>query len=396
MRIAHLISNFPLPFVGGAEACVHNLASEQTMKGHEVKVIAPVEGDLPPLSYEVLPLRPKSVHLSMLPLINRPYFVEQLRYYQKRYKFDIWQVTIGYPFGVVSVDFFKESGTPCVLRCSGRDIQIDQEIGYGARLKKWPDFLIKRNYPKFDGFISIVKSITDDYIDMGIPKKRIHFIPNGVNKKVFDIKKERGDIRKNLGFGADKNIILTVGRNDRKKGFSYIPDIIEALSKMRRDFVWLLIGNKNDRIKKEAERRGLKGFLITDEIRAKAADDGRLHFPDRRLAEIYKASDIFAFPTLIEGCSTVVTEAMASGLPVVSTDAQGVRDMVRDGHTGLLSKRGDPQGMADNIERLLNDRGLYESIRKNVLSETVNLDWPIVADKYLTAYKDIIEKRENG
>jgi len=396
VKIAHLISNFPLPFVGGAEACVHNLASEQTVKGHEVKVIAPVDGRLPALNYEVLPLRPKSVHMAKVPLINRFYFIEQLRSYQKRYKFDIWQVTIGYPFGVVSADFFKKSSIPCVLRCSGRDIQIDSGIRYGERLKKWADFLIKRNYPKFDGFVSIVKSITDDYINMGIPKKRIHFIPNGVNKSVFDIKKGRGDLRRDLGFGADKKIILTVGRNDRKKGFNYIPDIMEILSKTRRDFIWLLIGNKNGSIKKEAEKKGLGEFLITDEIRAKASDNRWLSLPDRRLAEIYKAADIFAFPTLIEGCSTVITEAMASGLPIVSTDAPGVRDMVRDGYSGLLSRRGDPESMAENIKRLFHDRTLYESIKNNALSETAGLDWAVVAKKYLKAYEDVIEKRRDG
>lgn len=396
MKIAHLISNYPLPFVGGAEACVHNLASEQAKKGHEVKVIAPVEGKLPPLNYEVLPLNSKSAHIAKMPVISKLYFLKQLRNYQAKYRFDIWQVTMGYPFGVASVNFFKEYNIPCVLRASGRDIQVDRDIRYGARLNRRTDLLTKKNYPKFDGFISIVDSIAANYADMGISPEKIHYIPNGVNKKVFNVKGSRSDIRKSLGLDASKRVILTVGRNDRKKGFRYIPDIIERLCDKRYDFIWLLIGNKTGEIKTLAQKKGVGGFLVTDEIRAWRSGDEELTFPDKRLVDMYKAADIFAFPTFIEGCSTVVTEAMASGLPVVSTDAQGVRDMIKDGLTGLISRRGDAAGMAENIARLFSDRQLYNEIRENALAETKDLDWSIVADRYLSAYKDIIEKRQNG
>ncbi len=396
MRIAHLISNYPLPFVGGAEACVHNLASEQARKGHDVKVIAPVGGKLPPLNYEVLPLGPKSVHISKLPLMNKLYFLKALRDYQAKYRFDIWQVTMGYPFGVAAVDFFREYNIPCVLRASGRDIQVDRELKYGARLNRLADLRVKRNYPKFDGFISIVESITTDYLEMGIPREKIHFIPNGVNTGILHAKGAELEIRKSLGIDASKKIILTVGRNDRKKGFQYIPGIIERLCENRYDFIWLLIGNMNYRIKALAEKKGVGGFLMTDEIRAGVRDNEEITFPDKKLADIYKAADIFAFPTLIEGCSTVITEAMASGVPVVTTDAPGVRDMIKDGLTGLISKRRDIAGMADNITRLLDDSQLYNEIKENALAETKDMDWSTIAERYLNAYKEVIRGKQNG
>ena len=135
---------------------------------------------------------------------------------------------------------------------------------------------------------------------------------------------------------------------------------------------------------------------MTDEIRAGVRDNEEITFPDKKLADIYKAADIFAFPTLIEGCSTVITEAMASGVPVVTTDAPGVRDMIKDGLTGLISKRRDIAGMADNITRLLDDSQLYNEIKENALAETKDMDWSTIAERYLNAYKEVIRGKQNG
>lgn len=395
MRIAHLISHFPLPFVGGAEACVHSLAKEQTKMGHMVKVIAPKKRRLHPLNYEVLPLfLLKPLDILSIPVINK-HLLRQLELYQDRYRFDIWQVTMGFPFGVATVDFFRKKDVRCVLRCSGEDIQREPRIRYGKRINRMYDFLIRKNYPKFDGLVSIVDSISKHYEDIGVPNDKIYFVRNGVNKSLFDIEVSRDEIKKNMGIDPNKKIILTVGRNHPKKGFHYIPDIIKRLARDRDDFVWVLIGHDNDVIKKEAERKGVGRFLITKEIRSRSSDSEELLFPGRELVALYKSADIFTLPSLIEGCSNVIVEAMSAGLPVVSTYAEGVRDIVKDGKTGLLSRKDEPEGIAENIKLLLDGRRLYEMIKKNALKEVEDLDWPIVAGRYIDVYKDVI-KRKRG
>jgi len=393
MKIAHLISTY-LPYIGGTELCVHNLAKKQAQKGHTVKVIAPIKGQLPNLNYEVLPLRWKSVFFSIFPVINRFYFVEQLRRCQEMYKFDIWQVTMGYPFGVAAIDFFKRNNIPCVLRCSGEDIQREPEIGYGTRLHRWADFQIRRNYPRFDALISIVQSISKDYMEIGVDQDKIHYIPNGVNKRLFDVERRQDTLRRELKIDAGKKIILTIGRNHPKKGFYHIPETIRLLSKNRDDFVWLLIGRDNDKIKDLAQKYGVGQFLIVRNSIAK--DDAKeAVFPSKGLIRTYKEADIFAFPTLIEGCSNVITEAMASGLPVVSTNTVGVKDVIDHEKTGLLCEKANPKEMAVNIERLLNDRNLYETIRKNSLVITKDLDWSVIADRYINVYQRVIGQKKN-
>lgn len=375
---------------------MHHLALRQTEKGHTVKVIAPVRGVLPKLNYEVLPISPKWPRFATLPGVKEFVFLKRLEEYQKLYNFDIWQVTMGFPFGVAAVDYFNKNNIPCILRCSGEDIQVEPGIKYGARFNKSRDLIIRDKYPKFDGFISIAECMTKEYLDIGIRREDIYYIPNGVNKDLFQGSVDKVAVKKRLGIDLKKKLILTVGRyNPRlpKKGLQFIPDIIAGLAKRRTDFIWLLIGNKHYIIKSEAEKRGVGRFLVADEIRAERREDDELLFPDKSLVDLYRSSDIFAFPSLIEGCSNVITEALASGLPVVSMDVTGVNDIVREGKTGLLSDKGDIEGITSNIDRLLNDNELRGFMKENALDYVKDLDWSRVADRYVGAYEKTISKK---
>lgn len=392
MKIAHLISTF-LPAIGGAEICVHNIASEQARMGHTVKVIAPIKKKLPILNYGLLPLKRRSVFLSTVPFINKLYFVDQLRRYQDKYKFDIWQVTIGYPFGVAAIDFFKRENIPCMLRCSGEDIQIAPEIRYGARMHRWPDILIRKHYQQFDGVISIAESITQDYLNVGVKKEDIFYIPNGIDRHLFDLASDKNKIRKQFGIDASKKMILTIGRNHPKKGFAMIPDIIKTLSKVRDDFIWFLVGRDSGIIQEIARRKHVDRFLVVKEGLPEDNDTWKTRFPSRRLLNIYKSADIFVLPALIEGCSTVITEAMAVGLPVISNNVAGVKDMINHNETGLLCKKHDFKEMARNINIVMEDKALYGRIKKNTLARTRDLDWSTIAGKYINAYEEIIRRK---
>jgi glycosyltransferase involved in cell wall biosynthesis len=280
-----------------------------------------------------------------------------------------------------------------VLRCSGEDIQTEPAIGYGVCLNKRANRLIREGYPKFDGFISIIGSITRRLLEMGIPDDKIEYIPNGIDKGLFDMAVTPGEVKRSLGIAPEKKVILTVGRNHPKKGFKYIPDMIEALSQKRDDFIWLLIGLFNEPIKEAVDRRGLGRFLMKMDAITDDGDGGRVIIPSKRLVAIYKSADVLALPTAIEGRSNVIAEAMAAALPVASTDAEGVRDMIESGRTGLLSGKGDAPAMATNISRIFDDAGLRESIKAGAIKETEGLEWPKVAARYAEAYRKAIKRK---
>jgi glycosyltransferase involved in cell wall biosynthesis len=77
----------------------------------------------------------------------------------------------------------------------------------------------------------------------------------------------------------------------------------------------------------------------------------------RRLAEVYAACDLMAWPAVNEAYGMALLEAQAAGLPVASCALRGVPDVVMDGRTGLLAPAGDPEGLAQRIRSLLLDEG---------------------------------------
>ena len=307
----------------------------------------------------------------------------------KKYEFDVWHVTIGYPLGAASVDFFKRNNIPCVLRCAGEDLQRLPEFGYGYRLNKKVDRIVRENYRKFTAIISPGDGIKEDYVSLGVEESKIFAIPNGISCARFKVSVDRKKVREELGIRDDENLILTVGRNHPKKGFEEIPRIIKNLLEKNARFKWLLVGRGCEKIKKLADEKGVSDFLIIRNVKSCISDKGELDIPDNELIEYYKASDIFVFPTLIELFAKVLIEAMAAGLAIVTTDAPGARDIIRNNENGLRNKRSDVRGLSNSILKLFSDKALAERLRENALRDAEEYDWPRVTDKYIELYKGI-------
>ena len=324
--------------------------------------------------------------------------MNQIRRLHNEYRFDLWQVTIGHPLGVAVVDYFKKNRIPCILRCSGEDIQIKEDIGYGIRLNKHADDLIRKNYKNFDACVAISDAMVKEYRALDVEQQKIRKISNGVDWARFHEAREdrsreqrREKIRNQFGVKKDDKLIVTVGRNHPKKGFALIPEIVSHLLKKDEDFVWLIVGEGSQAIKELAEKSGpevSRRIQVTDTIGLK--DEG-YEYPSQELIEVLDAADIFAFPTFLETFGIVVIEAMAAGLPVVTTDAPGVNELVEADITGLKSPAGNTLAMAENIGVLLNQEDYFRRIKYNVIKESEKYDWDHISDLYLNLYQEMVE-----
>lgn len=400
MKIGYLISNY-LPKIGGAEACIHNLAGGVIKNGHEAVVMTPRRGmGDAAFKYKVVRLNP---------LLNRLFFSNFslgrlcLRYLlgrlQRKYRFDLWQITIGYPLGAASVDFFNENGIPCILRCSGEDVQVDPEIKYGYRLNENIDRIIRENYRKFTAMVANSESMKKEYLLLGISEDKITVIPNGVDCARFVPQPDfnREDIRKELGVKSHQKLILTVGRNHPKKGFKRIPRIIKRLAESGLDFKWLLVGKNSLEIKVLAEKEGVGAYMIAhEELGPGISLGGELEVPQDKLIHYYQASDIFVFPTLLETFGIVLLDAMAAGLAIVTTNAPGVNEMIEHGVNGLKSGIKDYENMADLIMKVFSDKELQKRLGRNALSTAKGYDWSAVVNRYIELYKKISSGRKKA
>lgn len=393
MRIGCLISNY-LPKIGGAEAFTHNMATELTKQGHYVVVVTPSRGRKFDkfFKYKVERLNPLLARFLLANFtLGKLYVEKQLARLQKKHGFDIWQATIGYPLGAAAVDFFNKNNIPSVLRCVGEDIQVYPEIGYGYRLKKSAEKIMRENYKKFDALIAASEPMKKDFLSLGVPKEKIEIIPNGISCAQFNSSGNRAKIRKELGIDDGQKLLLTVGRNHPKKGSDQIVPIAKILSQKNINFKWLLIGRNCDGIKKDAEKEGLGRNFIIREARAAISPSGELEVPSGELVGYYKAADIFVFPTYIELFAKVVIEAMAAGLPIVTTDAPGVGEMIQQGVTGLKSKIKDAGGMAESIIRICSDKILEKRLAENAFLASKNYDWNSVVGRYTELYKRLMD-----
>ncbi|MDP3789586.1 MAG: glycosyltransferase [Candidatus Omnitrophota bacterium] len=391
MKIGYLISNY-LPRIGGAEAFVHNMATELTKRGHDVIVVTPSRGRKfdKSFGYKIVRLNPLLMRLLFINFrLTKSYVERLLANLQRKYGFDIWQATIGYPLGAAAVDFFSKNGIPCVLRCVGEDIQVHPEIRYGYRLNSKADNIIREQYKKFTAVIAASESMKNDFVSIGVPAEKISIIPNGIDCAKFKNVADREKIRKSLGVGDNQKLLLTVGRNHPKKGFDRIIPVAKILSRRHTGFKWLLIGKDCDKIKADAKAAGLGDYFISKEIKAVISPSGELEVPSRELIRYYQAADIFVFPTYIELFAKVMIEAFAAGLAIVTTDAPGVNEMIESGVNGLKAKRGDADEMASLLIRIFDDKDLERRLKDNALSAAQGYDWSTVVGRYVDLYKKI-------
>lgn len=392
-----IVTSTALPNIGGVEVCIYNIMRCLLAKGYQVKIFTfrkhwiytqQLGGEL--ISYALGTLFLINLHS----YLGRWYLERQLVSIQRKENFDLWHVFFAYPFGFGVSRIIKKLKIPAVLSCRGEDIQKCSEIGYGVRLNPKIDKLIKESVKSYSLLTSLTQSVTDEYRNLGISDDKIIEIPNGVDLKLFERKTDYVQIRKKFGIPLGKKLILSVGRNHPKKGFKYLVQALVLLRKVHGDdFICLIVGKGTSELQKLAQRIGVGDFVMTKEaIKPDLVGRREMFFPSMDLIALYKSSDLFVLPSLIETFGIVNLEAMAAGLPIITTDAPGCRDVVTDGYNGLIVKPGKPDELAEKIAIVLKNRELACRLARNAFYTSKQYDWDIITKKYLDTYKKILRE----
>ncbi|MEP7208892.1 MAG: glycosyltransferase family 4 protein [Casimicrobiaceae bacterium] len=109
-----------------------------------------------------------------------------------------------------------------------------------------------------------------------------------------------------------------------------------------------------------------------------------------QIANLYRTAAVALNPSRVDNMPNSVLEAMASGVPVVSTSVGGVPYIVRDGETGLLVEAGDHPAMARAMLRVLGEPALAASLRRNALRDVQQYAWPVVRARWLAVYARLL------
>jgi glycosyltransferase involved in cell wall biosynthesis len=114
------------------------------------------------------------------------------------------------------------------------------------------------------------------------------------------------------------------------------------------------------------------------------------------LPSLLRGHHIKLFPTLSEGFSLALAEAMACGLAPVVTSTPGPLEIVQDGHDGLVVPARDPQAIKHALERLITDRSLLDKLRRNAHAKVQPYTWSQIAQQRLQLYEEFSPSRELG
>ncbi len=216
--------------------------------------------------------------------------------------------------------------------------------------------------------IAISKMVKKDLMRWyQIPEKNITVVYNGVDVDHFHPRnrQHREEIRRRHGIGEEDLVVLFVSNNFRMKGLSFL---MGALARVRQEghppFKLLVLG----RDRENPYLRLAKKLGITKEV-IFVGSSGEIE-------KYYGASDFLAHPTFYDACSLTVLEALASGLPVITTDANGAGGIITQGQEGFVipDPRAD-QVLVEKISYFLNRERLEKaSIAARRLAESYSIE----------------------
>jgi glycosyltransferase involved in cell wall biosynthesis len=112
------------------------------------------------------------------------------------------------------------------------------------------------------------------------------------------------------------------------------------------------------------------------------------------IVDQYDSADIYLNGSEIDNQPLSILEAFACGLPVVTTDAGGIPDIVRNGDTGFVVRRGDYRGLAEHALRLLKEPDVAAAMCRRALQECQKYSWQAVRGEWLKLYRDLVNQSE--
>jgi glycosyltransferase involved in cell wall biosynthesis len=275
--------------------------------------------------------------------------------------------------GAAAVAARAVTGRPVVLQAqttgvlSGANVEpalgrfnVDPRGALG-RLAKWPPRAI---YGRGDAFACISREIEREALDCGVPRDRVHYLPNAIDMTRFRPASaaEKQEIRRQLDLPRDGVVCLFVGRLSREKG---LMALMEAWTSI--EHATLVVAGPD-----------MDGnpWNVGPEARAFATRhhlDGSIRFVGSTddVAPLLRAADVVIQPSHFEALGLSAIEALASGVPVVASAVGGLLDFMVDDRNGMLCPAEDPVALAAAIRAIVEDGDLRKRLASGARASVI-------------------------
>lgn len=260
---------------------------------------------------------------------------------------------------------------PSVITIHG--VSAERGLVLNALQKIYIQTIVRAVLKDTKAVICLTKNDSETFSKVADPRK-ISVIPNGVDTELF------------RPCGKEENLIVWAGRFVPEKGTEDLIEAARIVANQKKHARFLLIGNGPLKLKivKMAKDYGLIGKTVTflEPLSRQA------------LAEVFGKAVIFTLPSLREGMSMALLEAMASGNGIVASDAPGINGIIKNRYNGILIPPKNPRELARAILMLLDDMELRDMLASNALKTVCqNYQWDRVIDRLEEVYESVQSER---
>ena len=373
MRIAILVHSFPPKWMGGTEIASYNLAKRLGELGHEVHVITELD------------------HGMKLENFEDGFFVHRIL--RRRIRI------LGYTLFWIKVLPILKKINPDIIHCQ------NMVMGMPAIFKKWlkkpivvyhRDNIINNIIEKY--FFKIVLKRTDVAIALSesmknrmltLNQREILVISNGIKLERFQLegfkRVNKSQIRKKLGLDSDDTLLIYVGRLHPIKGVRFLIEAMNILKNNEIEIKLIIVGDGH-------HKRDLEMLIKNLELKNQVEFKGWI--PHEIIPEYMAASDIFILPSLTEGFPNVCLEAMASGLPIITTKIDGMSEIIEDGKNGYLVSPKNSFQIAERLKDLIHNKNLRKKFAKENKLKVKEYEFNSIVNDIETVYLDIFHRLE--
>lgn len=230
--------------------------------------------------------------------------------------------------------------------------------------------LFKRTLRAADRIVVVHEEAKSVYADL-VDESKLRVVPLGVNPDQFEYSERN-----------ESNDLVAIGSLRKRKGYDIL---LEAIA---------LVCERHPSIQLNVFGRGPQREELVAQVRRLGIEENvTFHgFVDQSVLKEHLASArAFVHPSRSESFSLVRLEAMASGCPVVVSDIDGAREMVRDGTDGFVVPRASPKPLAERLDELLADLGMAKEMGRSARERVEEkYDWRTIGRSYVDIYRSLL------
>ena len=389
MIIGYFSSTFPYSFsnpnyfCGGSSLATHSLVNEISTRDVDVKVFTTSadSGDHLDSDGRMEIYR----YATKIKLLTSP-ISPGLFHKPLEHDVDLVHVSFDMPPGpFAAYRYARKKSLPLILTYHG-----DWDPDYGSFVRKVGVSINNRFVSDLLSYANIIISPSKLYAEKSkylskYPDK-ISVIPNGIDLDEFQLNYSQSECREKLNLPLESKIILFFGYLTPYKGPDILLGVFREVLKNHPDTILLFAGNGNmeDELKKLARQWNIQDNVIFAGFIEK-----------KRRSLYYKSADIFCLPSTMstECYPLAILEAIASGVPVVTSDIGGIPDIIENNVNGLLVPPADAEKLEDNLNLLLQNPEIGEKFSENALKGIKKYSWKNIATETLKLYESLLENR---